>query len=33
MRSGTFAHGVQVGKWTTYRKDGSIVQVTTMKKN
>jgi len=31
MRAGSFACGVQVGDWTTYAKDGSIVKVTTMK--
>jgi antitoxin component YwqK of YwqJK toxin-antitoxin module len=31
MRSGSFARGVQVGEWKTYKNDGSIVKVTTMK--
>jgi antitoxin component YwqK of YwqJK toxin-antitoxin module len=31
MRSGTFDHGIQVGEWTTYARDGSVVKVTTMK--
>jgi len=31
MRSGSFTRGEQVGEWTTYRANGSIVKVTTMK--
>ncbi len=30
-RSGYFAKGEQVGKWTTYNMEGSPVKVTTMK--
>ena len=31
MRSGSFDNGVQMGKWTTYDKDGKIFKVTTIK--
>ena len=27
MRSGSFAHGKQVGEWTTYDKKGKVVKV------
>lgn len=31
MRSGYFHDGIQVGKWTTYDKNGAIYKVTDMK--
>jgi len=31
MRSGTFDHGEQIGKWTTYDKSGNVYKVTTIK--
>ncbi len=31
MRSGYFENGDQVGKWTTYDKNGDVYKVTTMK--
>lgn len=31
MRSGSFAHGKQVGEWTTYDRTGRVVKVTKMK--
>lgn len=31
MRSGYFKNGKQVGKWTTYDKDGKVVKVTHFK--
>ncbi len=31
MRSGTFNGGTQVGKWTTYDREGKIYKVTVIK--
>ena len=31
MRSGYFLDGIQVGKWTTYDKNGAVYKVTDMK--
>jgi antitoxin component YwqK of YwqJK toxin-antitoxin module len=31
MRSGSFDHGVQTGKWTTYDRKGKVYKVTAMK--
>ena len=31
MRSGSFEHGVQTGKWTTYDRKGKVYKVTQMK--
>jgi len=31
MRSGSFENGEQIGRWTTYDKDGKVFKVTTIK--